>query len=703
MSFDHTLTRLSSSESVASPLRKKSILALANTKSSTDGVLNDDDAERRERRRKSVVPDQANSTAALDSASRRKSLGLGACSGLSTAQLAEHYASCIKLSTENKITVKNAFSLQLIDYMSMMLKRHDKQMEDFQVASCTLDASTKIYSFRVDAVHSDVVQMATTMGRSEANRKKKNSDGDGDGPDGLEDNDNGDDGPLESQVLKKLKKKSRKHKSSITDKPESLQRKQQIFQTMNPFLVRLSATLAVSQTGECPFHHSSKIREDLNENETDKESQESRNVPLPNIPDITNLELCPSFRDFNIVGWRPENDPTPVPDIPPPPTLPPLDNVDDDAFDMNQTPEPIPDFDCGGGGGFDGGMDSDHEEIYAAPEGAQRAAAKLARQPAHVVDLKQHLSTVPLEYSYFQQSMISMWAGPAHWKVKPLRKDKDKDVAVHKEAKKRTKKEMVISFEDTSELSQKYFGTGTKKLNKKTIQGWCMDKVTNPRNIHYDGSQITRLFTRENITVKIEGDTPTPEVDEGVGEYQYDNPTDSTNFCPNVPQENDDDDDNDNGADAGDGDGMMHDDDDDVFQTQDVHMEVEAQEHETGAFTGDNLIAPPNKVAKLYIPYQMRAKKMDMKKLKSAMWSILTNCPEGNLDEASALKTDEQKMVDSVNFKSLYGTLPHRVPQKMAENLSCPLAFVGLLHLANEKCLDIKGVNDLSDLIIRQG
>lgn len=68
------------------------------------------------------------------------------------------------------------------------------------------------------------------------------------------------------------------------------------------------------------------------------------------------MELCPSFRDFTFVGWRPENDPRPTADasVPPPPVFP---NVDDDhAFDMNQTPEPIPDVDSGGGGFFDGGM-----------------------------------------------------------------------------------------------------------------------------------------------------------------------------------------------------------------------------------------------------------------------------------------------------------------------------------------------------------
>ncbi|KAJ1524913.1 hypothetical protein ONE63_009771 [Megalurothrips usitatus] len=695
MSFDNSLTRLSSSESVASPLRKKSILAQANTKEATETILNDDDAERRERRRKSVAPDPARTPAAsVDAANRRKSLGLGACSGLSAAQLSEHYASCIKLSTENKITVKNAFSLQLIDYMSMMLKRHDKQMEDFQVASCTLDASTKIYSFRVDAVHSDVVQMATSIGRAETNKRRKAGDEEGDAHDDGADMDNGEEGPAESQVLKKLKKKSRKHKSSLAEKPESLRRKQQVFQTMNPFLVRLSANLAVSQSGECPFHHSLKCREPEDAGE---ESQGNRGeVPFIDIPEIKS-DLCPSFRDFKFLGWRPENDPRPAQDVPSRPPPAPLADLDDDhAFDMNQTPEPIPEMDdFGGGGGFDG-MDSDHEEMYAAPEAASRAAAKIARQPAHVVDLKQHLSTVPLEYSYFQQSMISLWAGPAHWKVKPLRKDKDKDVAVNKEAKKRTKKEMMLNFENTAEL-QKYFGSGMKKLNKKTIQGWSSERVTAPYNIHYDPNRITRLFLRESISVKVSDDSPAPEVDDEVGGYQYDNPTDQVSFCPNVPP--DDDDDGDHGADAGDG--MMHDDDEDMFQNTDVHTEVEAQEQEIGAFTGDNLIAPPNKVAKVYIPYQMRAKKMDMKKLKGAMWSILTKDPEDDLEEISQ-KVDDRRMEGTINFKSLYGALSQKLPSKMSENLSCPLAFVGLLHLANEKCLDIRGVEDMGDLIIGQ-
>ena len=60
---------------------------------------------------------------------------IGGISGLSAAQLAEHYNNCIKLSAENKISAKNAFNLQLIDYMATMIKKKESDMNNFQVKS----------------------------------------------------------------------------------------------------------------------------------------------------------------------------------------------------------------------------------------------------------------------------------------------------------------------------------------------------------------------------------------------------------------------------------------------------------------------------------------------------------------------------------------------------------------------------------------
>ncbi|MNF05727.1 Condensin complex subunit 2 [compost metagenome] len=65
---------------------------------------------------------------------------------LTSSQLDELFQNCIKLSTENKINVKNTWSLNLIDYIDEVItssKLGENEVSNFQVASCTLDASVK--------------------------------------------------------------------------------------------------------------------------------------------------------------------------------------------------------------------------------------------------------------------------------------------------------------------------------------------------------------------------------------------------------------------------------------------------------------------------------------------------------------------------------------------------------------------------------
>ena len=45
-------------------------------------------------------------------------------------QLKQHYADCIKLSTENKINAKNAFGLHLLEYIDTILQ---EKSDNFQV------------------------------------------------------------------------------------------------------------------------------------------------------------------------------------------------------------------------------------------------------------------------------------------------------------------------------------------------------------------------------------------------------------------------------------------------------------------------------------------------------------------------------------------------------------------------------------------
>ena len=45
----------------------------------------------------------------------------------------------------------------------------------------------------------------------------------------------------------------------------------------------------------------------------------------------------------------------------------------------------------------------------------------------------------------------------------------------------------------------------------------------------------------------------------------------------------------------------------------------------------------------------------------------------------------KESVTKPYNFTELYHTIPHKISKQMAKNLSIPIAFVCLLHLANEK------------------
>ena len=146
-----------SSPASSSPLRRKSILPqkLNNFALSE----NDDEAERLARRKEITNTSTTTITNSINSNDKRRSLGLSFLVNMPPSQMAERISQCIKLGTENKINPKNAFSLEMIDFMTYMIKKKDANMSNLQVATTSLDVSTKIYGFRVDGVHMDILKM----------------------------------------------------------------------------------------------------------------------------------------------------------------------------------------------------------------------------------------------------------------------------------------------------------------------------------------------------------------------------------------------------------------------------------------------------------------------------------------------------------------------------------------------------------------
>jgi len=51
-----------------------------------------------------------------------------------------------------------------------------------------------------------------------------------------------------------------------------------------------------------------------------------------------------------------------------------------------------------------------------------------------------------------------------------------------------------------------------------------------------------------------------------------------------------------------------------------------------------------------------------------------------------------------VKLSEVFRELPKKLPPEEVEELSFPIAFMALLHMANEKTLELKGNNDYSDI-----
>lgn len=86
---------------------------------------------------------------------------------LSSGELKMMLGQCLKMASENKITASNTWGLPLIEHLDDLIKGENAgQHTNFQRASVTLDAGVKIYSYRVDSVHTELFKMLGGLGRA---------------------------------------------------------------------------------------------------------------------------------------------------------------------------------------------------------------------------------------------------------------------------------------------------------------------------------------------------------------------------------------------------------------------------------------------------------------------------------------------------------------------------------------------------------
>merc|ERR1712066_596340 len=120
-------------------------------------------------------------------------------------------------------------------------------------------------------------------------------------------------------------------------------------------------------------------------------------------------------------------------------------------------------------------------------------------------------------------------------------------------------------------------------------------------------------------------------------------------------------------------------------------------------FAAENLVAAP----KLVDQDWKTAKRVDVERIKSVAWNILTQASNEEKENRSG---SPEKQVDQevreeagTKFSTLYKTLKHpsKIGRTMSENLSVPLAFIALLHLCNEENLSLTSKDEMDDFSIQ--
>lgn len=389
--------------------------------------------------------------------------GATSAAALDSSQLTELYTNCIKMCTDNKINQKNSWELNLIDYIQDVVEFRHGEMTNFQVASCTLDASVKIYSYRVDSIHQETYKVMSGLSRSSSRSAEpgaiNDNDGDDDG-DGVDDSAGG---------HKKKTGRSRHHASTLETKVENLNvKKFDLEFDVDPLFRKTSAAfdeggarglllnhLYVQHRAELLFDSADAVG---TQHSTASVAAPSLTLDLTSLqslfPRQRGLEICPSLSNFQFMGWSPSAEGSAATTSSA--SLLPIGGAAQDTA-LNTSFGPVADrelsdddeyfnaFDDDGHGDTDGGGGGDE---YSQEEGAVSSStvANLGLRTRGGVRLA--LATAQDEYNYIDPQHLKNWAGPNHWKAVAI-SSCDKPAPRKKAAKQR----FTLDFSQLANLS----------------------------------------------------------------------------------------------------------------------------------------------------------------------------------------------------------------------------------------------------------
>ncbi|KAK1423959.1 hypothetical protein QVD17_19270 [Tagetes erecta] len=613
--------------------------------------------------------ERAQARAARAAANRRKPVAFHQETDATSAdpclgheQIRELLQNCIKLASENKINQKNTWELNLIDHLCDIIKV-DEQNDvetNFQKASCTLEAGVRIYSMRVDSVHSEAYKVLGGISRVAQDA----------------DQDNVQDGNTDNAQVEGTSKKEKEHKlSPLTTLESSFEalnvKKFDVAFAVDPLYHQTTAQFdeggskglllnnlgvyggcrlvfdSLEVPGKCMSCSSDQDKANTIDISHARDSIEQMVLNF-----VKKLDISPTLKDIvNLFG---EDNKRPAD------TFSSSQNSvepDNGAYDDNE-------FNDGGHDNSETWDFINDNQTNVNDECTYEDEDDLF-VPVHHEENEPYVSqegdadgrsTAVDSFLFLSLSLTgkqNAWAGPDHWKYRKTKglEDPTKETGLSKMPKRNKKQaEPDIEFTKALDLDNDTCSIFAPPKNPRTLslpanREPC--KTTLPEDCHYQPEDLVKLFLLPNVMCL--GKKGRRHCDESGQQGERDNET-----FPSW--------------------------DDDCGQFDD------GDTYNSDVDESTTLVSQPRQVNKIEVEYDKTSKQVDVQALKETLWS-------------SMQETQETK---TLSFKNLLTSFPTEKKPKAAsvDIISPHLCFICVLHLANEHGLSIIGCADLDDLTI---
>ncbi|RCK55623.1 Condensin complex subunit 2 [Candida viswanathii] len=652
----------------------------------------------------------------------------------------------IRMATDNKITLKNSWNFDLIDYFHDLNVIKDGESINFQRASATLDGCVKIYLSRVESAASETGKLLSGLAK-----KKKEGEGAGEGGDGGESDDEdgeggqgsgeGGDGEGDGDVRKK-RKFNRIVESTLVEFDAIRIKKLEQELAIDPLFKKALAefdeggakslllnTLNVDTSGRVVFDATSNPMQEVKEQEgeDEREEEEGEEDDDPEIETAISslkqflfkdeeqekafqeLTICPSLGEFQSALSDVNKAKSILSDFNTKmnaeaqehymePFTPNTDN-NDYGFD-----DELNDF---GGLDFNDEHDNEHKGDNTDPFNnlSHTVMQTLFKESSENNIHHGSVSTAVMDQdlmAYFDDRMKSNWRGPEHWKVSAFKKAHKIDQQVER------KDEEGGEQQPDGQVKQENGTTAPRRRKPENVivdffsDDFDEDDLFEPPK---NSNTINKKDTSDEAEYKLPDD------------IRYNSARLTNLFTkPNVP--------------------IMHHSqkklnsqqlltDENYFADQYKQQELEEEERErlahsfhqaecedfdndfgdVGIDFNDALEADPreavtesqqNVIGKRrpeYVNFSRVAKRVDVKLLKDNLWKSIQKQIQPEEPQPEEQQEEQPK---EVTFGSIVKNALTMYNIEQAKDLSTSFCFICVLHLANEHNLEIKG-NDAHD------